>query len=99
MYNIDNVIFPDDEMTQILELEKEIARTEEFIQYNNVPIGVTHYKNKLFITVPRRAPGIPATLNYIYTNSPKRSSPRLRAYPNYRTNQLHVSIFYLNINK
>lgn len=51
-------------------------------------MGLTHDKDKLFITVPRRRPGVPATLNYIPTKSPVGSSPSLRAYPSYQTNQL-----------
>jgi hypothetical protein len=37
----------------------------EFIPENNVPFGVEVWGNKLFVTVPRRRPGIPSTLNYI----------------------------------
>ena len=64
-----------------------------FIQYNNVPQGFAPYKDKIFIAVPRRNPGIPSTMNYVklepgqnvYTN------PKLHSYPNYETNELDVS--------
>lgn len=51
-------------------------------------MGVTHYKGKLFITIPRRRPGIPATLNYIYASAAFGSSPNLRAFPDLATNKL-----------
>lgn len=62
----------------------------DYIAYNNVPMGVTHHKNRLFITIPRRRLGIPATLNYISTVNPSNSSPKLKAYPNYEMNKIQV---------
>ncbi|XP_059219463.1 L-dopachrome tautomerase yellow-f2 isoform X1 [Stomoxys calcitrans] len=59
-----------------------------FIPYNNVPMGVTHYKGRLFITMPRRRVGIPSTLNYIdLTKNGREKSPKLTAYPDFETNQ------------
>ena len=64
-----------------------------YIAYNNVPMGVTHYQGRLFITVPRRRPGIPATLNYVPVESKITvPSPLLRGYPDYETNALDVSL-------
>lgn len=54
-------------------------------------MGMMHHKNRLFITLPRRRPGIPATLAYVSSNGAPGSSPSLEAYPDFRTNQLHVS--------
>lgn len=55
-------------------------------------MGVTHYKDRLFITVPRRRPGIPSTLNYIdLRKDGNEESPKLHAYPDFETNQLGVS--------
>ncbi|XP_053698590.1 L-dopachrome tautomerase yellow-f-like [Sabethes cyaneus] len=64
---------------------------ESFASYVNVPMGVTHHKGRLFITVPRRFPGVPATLNVIDISSVAKGdmSPPLRAYPDYLINQLH----------
>lgn len=60
-----------------------------FIPYNNVPMGVAHSRDRLFISVPRRAIGIPSTLNYInLKDSAPGSSPRLRPYPNVAFNSL-----------
>ncbi|XP_037033386.1 L-dopachrome tautomerase yellow-f-like [Bradysia coprophila] len=58
--------------------------------YNIVPRGVTHYNGRLFITVPRTAPGIPSTLNYVPDDLPIGSSPALRPYPDLKTNELHL---------
>nr|XP_014086652.1 L-dopachrome tautomerase yellow-f2 isoform X3 [Bactrocera oleae] len=61
-----------------------------YIPYNNVPMGVTHYKGRLFITMPRRRIGIPSTLNYIdLQNDGKQYSPKLHAYPDFETNYLN----------
>lgn len=37
----------------------------DFIPENNIPFGVEVWKDKVFITIPRRNPGVPATLNYV----------------------------------
>lgn len=70
------------------QLEHQSAERANYVPYNNVPMGVTHYHDRLFVTVPRRRPGIPATLNYISSKAPPHSSPTFRAYPNYQTNEL-----------
>lgn len=65
----------------------------EYTAYNNVPMGATHHKGRLFITMPRRRTGIPSTLNYIDMNKAAGNpSPRLRAYPNLEVNTLNVSV-------
>lgn len=64
-----------------------------YIAYNNVPMGATHFKNKLFITIPRRRPGVPSTLSYISTNATIGSSPALTPYPNLNMNELHVGLY------
>lgn len=65
----------------------------EYTPYNNVPMGATHHKGRLFITMPRRRTGIPSTLNYIdMSKAAGNQSPRLRAYPNLEVNALNVSI-------
>lgn len=65
---------------------------ENYIANNNLPMGVLHHKNRIFITLPRRRRGMPATLTYISANGARGSSPSLQAYPNFRTNELHVRI-------
>lgn len=63
-----------------------------FIPYNNVLKSAVHFKGKIFITLARRGSGIPSTLNYVPDDLPVGSSPLLRPYPDFKTNELHVSI-------
>lgn len=84
----DEFQFPDEDQARDQQLESESAQNANYVAYNNVPMGVTHYKDRLFVTVPRRRPGIPATLNTISSKSTAHTSPSYRAYPNYRTNEL-----------
>lgn len=63
-----------------------------YYQYNNVLKSAVHYKGKFLITVPRRGSGVPSTLNYVPDDLPQFSSPSLRPYPDFKTNQLHVSV-------
>lgn len=85
----DGIAFPDEESNQLNE-ERLSALRSNFIPYNNIPMGATHVKSKLIMTVPRRSPGVPSTLNYISTKSTRRTSPSFRAFPDYKTNELHV---------
>jgi hypothetical protein len=63
--------------------------------YVNVPFGLAHYGNKLFVTVARRNPGIPSSLNVVeLTGNPPYINPPLISYPNWNMNTLMVSIFY-----
>lgn len=87
-----NVIsFPDDSMRLLKNSELTSATHSHFIPYNNVPMGATHYRGRLFITVPRRRTGVPSTLNYVFIKSTSGSSPSLRSYPSYKVNELPVS--------
>lgn len=79
----DDILFPGTSQASNQHLESYIAG-------NNVPMGATHYKGRIFITVPRRRTGVPSTLNFVYTKSTKGSSPSLKAFPNEQINQLHV---------
>lgn len=57
-------------------------------------MGATHYKGRLFITMPRRRVGIPSTLNYIdMSKDGREKSPKLKAYPDFETNQFMVSVW------
>lgn len=67
----------------------------DFVAYNNLPMGMMHHGDRLFITLPRRRPGMPATITYVRTSFPPSSSPGLQAYPNFRMNQLPVSFCYI----
>ncbi|XP_031631444.1 uncharacterized protein LOC116345869 [Contarinia nasturtii] len=82
-YN-DGVLFPDNEYTSNVQ--------PNYIPTNVIPIGVSHYKNKLFLTAPRRRVGVPSTLNFIYTKSSKGSSPSYRPFPNAEINELDPNL-------
>lgn len=56
-----------------------------------MPMGVTAHKDRIFITLPRRRPGIPATITFVSSNGARGTGPGLQAYPNFRTNEQHVS--------
>lgn len=61
--------------------------------YVNVPFGISRYKDKLFVTVPRRNPGIPATLNVIdLKGNPPYINPLLIGFPSYQMNSLSVRL-------
>lgn len=47
------------------EMRNQSIMSKEFIPENNVPFGVEVWRDKVFVTVPRRNPGVPSTLNYI----------------------------------
>lgn len=66
-------------------------KSADYVAYNNVPMGATHYKGKIFLTVPRRRVGVPSTLNFVYTKSTKGSSPSFKAFPSEDINRLHVN--------
>ncbi|XP_055538546.1 L-dopachrome tautomerase yellow-f2-like [Wyeomyia smithii] len=64
---------------------------ESFNAYGNIPMGVSHHKGRLFITFPRRRPGIPATLTVLNTTEiPRINNPPLSAYPEALMNTLHL---------
>lgn len=39
-----------------------------FRQENVIPVGIEVYKNRLFFTLPRTRPGVPASLAYVQMN-------------------------------
>ncbi|CAH1116241.1 unnamed protein product [Phaedon cochleariae] len=53
---------------------------------NNIPMGANVWRNKLFITVPRRRLGVPSTLNYVRLDSSNRYNVPLIPYPNWNIN-------------
>nr|XP_018902711.1 PREDICTED: protein yellow [Bemisia tabaci] len=79
-------------------------KSGSFVQENSLPLGVEVWKNKLFITLPRWKPGIPATLTYINLDDASGDkSPKLIPYPDWETHDLEtngskiVSVFRLNV--
>lgn len=51
-------------------------------------MGANRWRDKLFITVPRRRVGVPSTLNYVPMNSTERHNVPLIPYPNWEMNQI-----------
>lgn len=62
---------------------------KRLIPENALPVGIELWGDKMFVSVPRWMPGIPATLNYIpmgiHTIT---KSPRLMPYPDWQSNEL-----------
>lgn len=56
------------------------------ITENNIPVGANVWRNRLFITVPRRQLGIPSTLNYVSLDNKVKHNVRLISYPNWKLN-------------
>ncbi|XP_062558540.1 L-dopachrome tautomerase yellow-f2-like [Armigeres subalbatus] len=74
----------------LAKMNLESLHTEPFNEYGNLPMGVSHHKGRLFVTVPRRRPGIPATLAVIDAHlTDSVDNPALLGYPNYEVNSLH----------
>lgn len=59
----------------------------EFVQQNNLPLGLEVHGDRLFITVPRWKSGVAASLTYIKL-SDSMDSPKLRPYPNWEAHKL-----------
>lgn len=69
--------------------ESVVAKTDGYIPINNIPMSGVHYKNRVFVTVPRRRWGIPSTLNVIDLAPPfPMQNPVLKPYPNFALNEL-----------
>lgn len=57
-----------------------------FFLETNIPMGANVWRNKLFISVPRRRLGVPSTLNYVPLDSPQKHNVPLIPYPNWEMN-------------
>lgn len=54
-------------------------------------MGANLWKNKLFVTIPRRRAGIPSTLNYVWLNTTKKHNVPLIPYPDWKSNQYSLN--------
>ncbi|XP_074031986.1 dopaminechrome tautomerase [Leptinotarsa decemlineata] len=69
------------------EYERDLAISkEEFIQKNNLPLGVEVFGDRLFLTMPKWKPGVPASLA-VLPRVPKEQSPKLVPYPSWEWHQ------------
>ncbi|XP_067636111.1 protein yellow [Eurosta solidaginis] len=67
-------------------LKQQALASGDYIPQNGLPVGVEHWGNRLFVTVPRWRDGIPATLTYINMDHSLTGSPELIPYPDWRFN-------------
>lgn len=63
---------------------------ENYVAANNLPTGISKCADRIFVTIPRRRVGVPATVTYVRIGGLRGSSPSLHAYPDFRSNQIHV---------
>jgi hypothetical protein len=56
-------VFPDQKTRQAA------IASGEYVQANNLPLGLEVWRDKLFITVPRWKAGVASTLNYVSLGS------------------------------
>ncbi|KAL4714435.1 hypothetical protein ACJJTC_017730 [Scirpophaga incertulas] len=81
-WNVMDWNYPDEYSRQ------QAIATDALIPENALPVGIERWRNKLFVSVPRWRPGIPATLNYIPLDVPYQPSPKLIPYPSWQGNEL-----------
>ncbi|XP_053602390.1 protein yellow-like [Plodia interpunctella] len=55
-----------------------------FNQYNNLPLGLARWKNKVFVTVPKWKDGVASSLNYVDIDGPQ--DQPLKPYPSFKDN-------------
>ncbi|XP_077289908.1 protein yellow-like [Arctopsyche grandis] len=65
------------------QMREEAIKNEDFIPENNIPVGLEVSGERLFVTVPRWKPGVPASLTYVPLNDTNAASPKLIPYPNW----------------
>jgi len=68
------------------EVRQEAIGRKEFIQENNLPLGIEVWGDKVFVTVPRWKNGVPSTLNYVRRDG--HSTQNLIPYPDWETNNI-----------
>uniref|UniRef100_A0A0A1X7B2 Protein yellow n=1 Tax=Zeugodacus cucurbitae TaxID=28588 RepID=A0A0A1X7B2_ZEUCU len=67
-------------------LKQQALASGDYVPQNALPVGMEHWGNRLFVTVPRWRDGIPATLTYINMDHSVTGSPELIPYPDWRSN-------------
>ncbi|XKL69647.1 hypothetical protein PGB90_007416 [Kerria lacca] len=78
------------------EARRHAIETNEYIPENNIPFGIELWREKLILTIPRRRPGVPSTLNYVYLNSSSNNkAPLLNPYPTWSSNKIS-SVFLIS---
>lgn len=66
--------------------KEEAITSGRYVAYNNLPLGLDVWNDKIFITVPRWKAGVASSLNYIRISDQK--SPVLVPYPSWEANTI-----------
>ncbi|XP_055588223.1 L-dopachrome tautomerase yellow-f2-like [Uranotaenia lowii] len=73
--------------------ESVLSAPDAYIPIGNIPMSGVHYKNRVFVTVPRRRWGIPSTLNEVVLTPPfPNTNPVLKPYPSFELNELRADL-------
>ncbi|ENN71290.1 hypothetical protein HUJ04_007712 [Dendroctonus ponderosae] len=65
----------------------QVPSSIDYQYANNVPMGANVWKDKLFVTIPRRRLGVPSTLNYVPLSSAQKHNVPLIPYPSWNLNR------------
>ncbi|XP_075970705.1 L-dopachrome tautomerase yellow-f2-like [Anticarsia gemmatalis] len=66
------------------EARENAIKEKRYIPENNLPLGLAHWRNKMFVSVPRWKAGVASTLNYIDLDGPQ--DQPLKPYPSFKDN-------------
>ncbi|GAB0088342.1 hypothetical protein DMENIID0001_027450 [Sergentomyia squamirostris] len=74
--------------------QDKLAGNDYYIEKSNVPTGFSRHgpTKRIFVTIPRRNPGISSSVNFVYEDECRNGSPQLRPYPDYATNELEPNL-------
>ncbi|XP_047352408.1 protein yellow-like [Vespa velutina] len=77
-------------------IRKTYVESGNYIEKNNLPLGLAISQDRMIITVPRWRNGVVANLNYVWMNDTS-ESPSLNPYPDFETNDIHLPDSIVNI--
>ncbi|XP_014473983.1 PREDICTED: protein yellow-like [Dinoponera quadriceps] len=82
-------------------IRNKLIASGDYVPQNNIPLGLAIWRDKMFVTVTRWKKGVLANVNS-FSMHDKSSSPILKPYPDFETNNIHspdgiVNIFRLRI--
>lgn len=65
------------------------AYTNSYIPRNNLISDVKAFANRLYLTIPRMLPGVPATLGWVVSpNNNGRTDPEIEPFPSWEMNEI-----------
>ncbi|KAI4500680.1 hypothetical protein M0802_004272 [Mischocyttarus mexicanus] len=77
-------------------IRKAFIKSGDYIEENNLPLGLAVSQDRMIITVPRWKNGVAANLNYVWLNDTQ-ESPILIPYPDFETNNINLPDSIVNI--